>query len=440
MLTLTCCFLLLLHTGCCLLSTSPDILLIALGSAGDVHPFVGIGTELRRRGHAVTIVTNPMFQEIVTAANIEFLPVGTREDYLKIIENADLWHPLRAFNLIAQFGFIAPMRPVYEHIRDHYRPGQTIVAATGLALGARIAQEKLGVPLATLQMAPAVFRSVHQTPVLAGSGMTDRTPHFIKRAIYWMIDCLVVDRLMARQVNAFRRELGLTTPARRLMQDWWLSPDRVIGIFPPFFAPPQPDWPAQIRLTSFPLYDGHGFEPVPPQLETFLSAGTPPIVFTLGSANRHALDLFRLGIEACQKINRRAILLSKFPENIPPNLPPSVAHFSYVPLSQLLPRSAALVSHGGIGTVAQGLAAGTPQIVTALAHDQYDNGTRLARLGVGQWRPSKKVTPAWLANALSSLITDPLVANHCGEFQRQLAAHHGISETCDLIEQLDVRQ
>src|SRR5438477_82433 len=79
----------------------------------------------------------------------------------------------------------------------------------------------------------------------------------VRRAAYRLADALVLDRLLARPVNAARAELGLP-PVRRVLGAWRHSPQCVLGLFPEWFAPPQPDWPAATRLTGFPLYDGAG--------------------------------------------------------------------------------------------------------------------------------------------------------------------------------------
>ena len=305
------------------------VLLVALGSAGDVHPFVGIALELIRRGHTVSIASNPMFEDLIRSAGADFVPLGTVEDYHSTTENPDLWHPTKGFKLVIQFGFINPMQPVYEFIRDRYQPGKTIVAAHCLALGARIAQEHLGVPLATLHMSPAVLRSVHQMANLKGGHLPDWAPKFLKRLLYFTVDKLLIDPMLVKPVNEFRRELGLTDRVSRIMKDWWMSPESVIGIFPEFFSPLQPDWPAQLKLTSFPLYDAGGHESVPAELEAFLAAGEPPVVVTPGSANRHAQEHFATAVAACVALKRRGVLLSKFPENVPPNLPPTIRHFPY---------------------------------------------------------------------------------------------------------------
>jgi UDP:flavonoid glycosyltransferase YjiC (YdhE family) len=148
----------------------------------------------------------------------------------------------------------------------------------------------------------------------------------------------------------------------------------------------------------------------------------------------HAKDFFRSAVDACQRLGRRALFLTRFAEQIPANLPSTIRHFSYVPLAPLLPRCAALVHHGGMGTAAQAMAAGVPQLIMALAHDQFDNGDRIKRLGIGDW-----LTPRWfsgrrVARMLSSLLESPSVRSACQAIAQRLVRRDGIERTVTAIE------
>jgi UDP:flavonoid glycosyltransferase YjiC (YdhE family) len=259
----------------------------------------------------------------------------------------------------------------------------------------------------------------------------------MRRALFWVADKAAIDAVLKKPINKYRRELGLKEPVSRVMKDWWVSPQMVIGMFPPFFGPPQMDWDRHIKLTSFPLYDARGIETVSAELEEFLHAGEPPIVFTPGSANLHARDFFETARTSCMALKRRGLFLSPYAENKLENLPATIKHFSYAPLSQILSRCAAQVCHGGIGTVAQAISAGIPQIVMALGHDQYDNGTRVERLGIGHWRKARYFKSHWLTPALDDILTNPKVAAAVAECKAKLAGHEGIRETCDLLETLN---
>ncbi|WP_444843721.1 glycosyltransferase [Duganella caerulea] len=105
--------------------------------------------------------------------------------------------------------------------------------------------------------------------------------------------------------------------------------------------------------------------------------------------------------------------MTKERAQIPANLPEAVLWQAYVPLSALLPHTAALVHHGGIGTTAEALRAGTPQLVVPFAWDQFDNGARIASLGVGQVIPARRIRPRKLARMLEHLCNSETVRARC---------------------------
>jgi UDP:flavonoid glycosyltransferase YjiC (YdhE family) len=410
-------------------------LLIPLGSHGDVHPFVGLGLALRARGHDVTIITLGYFEKLVRSTGLAFVPLPMAEDFEEGLKNPDLWNPRRGFTLVIQKSVLPYLRTIYDLVAEHHVPGETVVVPGSLAFGARVAQEKLGVPLASVHLQPGVIRSEYQAPVLPGVFMPDWLPRIAKRLQYRLANALIVEPILTRPLNAFRADLGLA-PIHDLMGGWWHSPQRVIGLFPDWYAPRQPDWPPQVRHTGFPLYDEGDLRDLPPDVARFLDAGDPPIVFTPGSAMRHGHTFFAVAVEACRLLGRRGLLLTRFPEQLPAQLPEGVRHFEYVPFSQVLPRAAALVHHGGIGTTAQGLAAGVPHLVMPLAHDQPDNAARLRRLGVGRaLRPKRFRAPA-VARALDALLRSPDVAAACRDYAGRIRASRPLDEACRLIEEL----
>jgi UDP:flavonoid glycosyltransferase YjiC (YdhE family) len=397
---------------------------------------MGLGLALRERGHEVTIITNEYFEPLVRRLGLDFFSAGTAEEFRQAINDPDSWHPRKGFVKIAEWmGILVPR--IYEAVVRLYKPGETVVAAGSLALGARIAQEKLGLPLATVHLAPAMFRSNYLPPVLSGLWMPAWLPRRVKALMFWLGDTLVVDPVLRRPVNDFRAGLGLP-PARRFFDQWWHSPQRVLGLFPEWFGPPQPDWPPQVRLTGFPLYDERDVQEIPEEVIRFLEAGEPPVVFTPGSAMAHGRDFFAAAVEGCRLLGRRGLLLTRFPEQVPADLPDGVRHFAYVPFSQVLPRAAALVHHGGIGTTAQALAAGVPHLVMPMAHDQPDNAARVCRLGVAMTLRRKDFRGPIVAQALEQLLGSKEVATNCRTIATRLKGSRAIEQTCGAIEELAV--
>jgi UDP:flavonoid glycosyltransferase YjiC (YdhE family) len=264
---------------------------------------------------------------------------------------------------------------------------------------------------------------------------SDRLPRSLIHAQYWLADRLVVDRIFERQWNGLRRELGLP-PVRRVFNGYIHSPRLTIGLFPEWFAPPQRDWPSQIRLTGFPLYDEHDVSPLDAGLREFLDAGEPPIAFTAGSAMTHGGDFFQAAAEGCARFRRRGLLLTRYPEQLPTKLPPDVRQVEYAPFSQLLPRCAAVVHHGGIGSTAQAIAAGIPQLVVPMAHDQHDNADRVTRLGLGTSLSRRRFDSGAGAEVLEALIHGASYHDACRRFVEILAKRTALDDTADLLEGL----
>ena len=411
-----------------------NFLLMPFGSSGDTHPFVGIGSELRRRGHGVTIFVNGYFRKTVERAGLDYVEAGTADEYLGMLNNADIWDPRKGFESIIDNPLMPrALRAQYTLIEARFKadPGLTVVAGS-LAMGARIAEEKLGVRFVSLAMQPMMFFSIKSPPVAPAGRVPKWLPRPLVRMMYWLADNHVFGPVIGRVVEPLRRELGLAKTSRYLSK-WIHSPKLEIGLFPKWFGHAD-DWPTQLRLTGFPLFDDGADEPLAAEVEDYLAKGEPPIVYTFGSGMRRGEKLFAAAADACERLGRRGILLTPFREQLPAALPAQAAHFSYIPLARLLPRAAAIVHHGGIGTMSQALRAGVPQVVTHMSHDQPDNADRAARLGVGRSVPSLAITGKKLADELGHVLDKPAVAAACNEAARRFENHNGIGETCDMLE------
>ena len=395
----------------------PHFIITALGSYGDVHPMVGLGSALAARGHRVQIVSNPYFEDVVTGAGLELLPYGTRDEYLELSQHPDLWHPIRGPKFVLTHTAEC-LRELYKLIVSHCTMGETVFCAHPLDFASRIIGEEFGAPVASIDLAPGMLWSVHDSPRLKGALLGPRVPRWLKREQFWFADRWVALPLMGSQLNGLRRELGLA-PVQRIFSHWLHSTDLILGLYPDWFGPPQPDWPPNTRSVGFPLWDSHPEVQLSPEVRAFLAAGTPPIAFSPGSANREAQHFFAAAVEACQRLDRRGILLTKYDHQLPRQLTDTVRHFGFVPLSKLLPHTAALVHHGGIGSCAQGLAAGVPHLVRPMSYDQFDNSRRLVRLGVAQEISVRRFRGPAVAAALASLVDSPTVIARC----RELAAH-----------------
>lgn len=403
------------------------VLCSTFGSSGDVFPMFGLALELKRRGHDVRFATNVHYAGLADRHGMPFEPLGTEAEFEAAIANPDLWHPRRAFAHVFR-SFQPALRRQYEIHAEFRAAGGDVAITNCFGFGAFNARDTLGLPVLTLHLQPSVLWSDHLQPRLPGLG----GPPWLRSLLFRLGERLAVDPVVCPSLNAWRRELGLP-PVRRITR-WWNSPSGVIGLFPEWFGPPQPDWPSPLIQTDFPLWNARSDEPLAAEVTRFLDLGTPPLVFTAGSTNLHAAAFFTAAAQACRLLGRRGVLLTEFPDQLPRPLPEGVIHVRYVPLDRLLPRSAAFVHHGGIGSASQGMAAGVPQLVMPLAHDQFDNAARLARLGVGDELPPARFTGPRLASRLAPLLEQPAVAAACGAIAERLRGRDGLARAAAALE------
>ena len=411
------------------------VLLVPVGSHGDVHPFVGLGLVLKERGHRVTFLIDGYFDALIRPLGFETVTLSEPQEFEEALKDPDLWHPKRGLKAVSR-RFVEGSRLIYRKIEERYVPGETIAVGGSLAFGMRMASEKLGIPAATLHLSPIIFVSVHETPQLGGKTLPKWVPHWLKRRIFDLTFKRMVNPIIDPPVNVVREEIGLS-PISNIIRDWIHSPEMVICAFPEWFAKPQPDWPPQAKLVGFPLYDERGVEPISNELDAFLSSGSPPIAFTPGSANVHGRAFFEAAIDACKRLNRRGLLLTRHRGQIPFPLPEGIRHEPFAPFSLLLPRVAALVHHGGIGTSSQAMMAGIPQLIMTLAHDQFDNAARMERLGVARAILPSRFQGRRVAKLLHELIDSEQVAANCRDIAARFdGLNAGLERAADLVESL----
>jgi UDP:flavonoid glycosyltransferase YjiC (YdhE family) len=407
------------------------VILATLGTDGDIFPHVGLGVALRARGHRVTLADPEPYRSRAAALGLEFCPLVTTAEVGHMLADPDLWHPLKSGMMMARWG--GPMIPrQYQAIAELARqPGSVLVANPGV-LAARLVQEKLGTPTVSLLLQPGLLPSSTGPPQMPGGINIPPWLPYSLRGLYWLGIDAAGYALVASPLNRIRVGLELS-PVRRVFR-WWLSPDLVIGLFPSWYAAPQPDWPRQLRLAGFGRFDGAQAE-LPEDVRTFCEDGPPPIAFTLGTGMRHAAGFFRMAAEVCNALGARGLLLTKYPNSIPPRLPTGVRHYTFAPFRQLLPLCGAVVHHGGVGTTAAALEAGCPQLVLPLAWDQPDNAARVVELGAGLTLGPRRRSAGHLTHALGRL-RSPGARDRCQAVASQAGQENGLELAAKWVEEL----
>ena len=409
-----------------------NVLLIAVGSAGDVHPFIALGQEIRRRGYSVSLMATPYFKDKIEAHGLAFVPLGSVDDYMEGVRNKDIWNPRKGLQVAFEHGFNRTIRPIFDVVAKQ-NPSSTLVVASTFAFGARIAQDKTGIKVVTVHLQPSALWSVERPAVIPALGDVSGWPTILRRFFFGGLEKLVLDRTFGRAINEFRKEIGLN-PARHIFREWIHSPYRVLGLFPEWFAGRAGDWPTRLELTGFVRFDAGA---VPAGLEDFLTQGSKPIVFTPGTAYGNPQDIFATAVRVVKSLQKRALLLSSHIKEIDGLSPqdPDIKLYPYAPFSTVLPHAAAFVHHGGIGTSAQGLAAGIPQLIHPFNFDQPDNARHLKRLGVGEIVHPSSFNVKTVTQKLRYLLENASVAQNCAALKDRIDFNESLRRTCDLIQQ-----
>ena len=413
----------------------PRVCLVTFGSAGDVHPMLALGQGLRERGHAVTLLTNPVFAELADDARLDFAPVGEAAHYTDATTHPKVWHPIDGFGVLWRYLLRPALAPTYEQLAEIASVEPCIVIASPVAMGARVAQEHLGVPLITAYTAATMLRTVHDPMTLAQWRVARWVPRVARRLAWTALDRFKLDPLVRPALDALRGPLKLPRIRGPVFDRWIHSPKAGVTLFPSWFAPAPPDWPRQVVQAGFPLYDGDAQQAVAPWLREFVEEGTPPVVFMPGTAQQDAGAFYTAALEACQATGQRGLLLGPLARDVVADVA-TVRTIPYAPFSWLLPRARALVHHGGIGSCAQALRAGIPQLLAPQAYDQFDNAMRLERLGVGVALPGGTDGLQAMAAQLGSLLASPDVAQACSRHAAQTHPQPAHDVVAALVERL----
>jgi UDP:flavonoid glycosyltransferase YjiC (YdhE family) len=424
--------------------SSKRIVLSTFGSFGDIHPYIAIALELKARGHSPVIATSEVYREKMDILGLEFHPVRpdmpSYDDTEELIRlSAELIDPRGGTERVMNL-FTSNPREVYEDL-DAVVEGADLLLTHPLPLVGPLVAQKRRMPWVSSVLAPISFFSAYDPPV---PPQMPALYHVVKMSpvlgrLFYRIARQRLDQLM-KPIYRLRAELGLPRGEQPFLAGQH-SPAMVLALFSNVLAKPQPDWPANTRITGFPFYDRRDFfgeTETSSELREFLDAGPPPIVFTLGSsAFWVAEEFYRDSIRAAQALGQRALLLIGHARNLPTApLPKGVAAFEYAPFGEVLPRALAIVHQGGVGTTGQGLRAGRPNLVVPHAHDQFDNAARVVRLGCGRTIARPRYNQQSARRELAAMLEKPEYATIAQEIGRQVQNENGAGAAADAIEEV----
>ncbi len=420
-----------------------NVLILTIGSRGDVQPYVALGAGLRAAGHAVTLGTSPRFRDLAEGAGLPLAPVS---DEMVALADSPLGRGLfeemgerywRAVKAVARLaGRIGAMQR--DLVADGWAAAQAsnpdLIVYHPKMFGAPHYAEKLGVPA----VAGIVFPQLVPTRAFPAVGFPDAGwgPTY-NRLTYRIVDA-VSGWFARRYAGPWRRAHGLPPMPRGagLLHHADGSPIPVLHGFSPHVVVPPPDWPAHVRTTGYWFLNRADAYVPPGDLRAFLERGEPPVYIGFGSmAARDPERTTRIVLEALRQAGVRAVLATGWGGLRSARAPSSVYVLDAAPHDWLLPRCSAAVHHGGAGTTAAGLRAGCPTVICPFFGDQPFWGRRIRACGVGPAPISQKeLTAEKLAAALREVTTSRAIRKKAEALGEEIRREDGVANAVAFVE------
>jgi UDP:flavonoid glycosyltransferase YjiC (YdhE family) len=412
------------------------VLITATGSHGDINPFIAIGRALLARGHEAAFLANPYYKAQAEEAGLEFIGIGETFDLRDLKNYPDVMHPRKGGQVVINdwlLPFADEMMGMLPGLLDSLKPD--VVVHHHIAMSVPWACERRGVPCVNGVLSPMMWMNPRDQ--IVPTAWTPPSPPGWFRWFFRHVGMPLIRLQVNPPVNRLRRKHGLA-PLKDAWRDLSRAGAACLGLWSPVFRPPLEGDPENGVICGFARYDRHGAqEHAPDNVERFLGAGEPPILFSLGTAAVHVAGRFyHDAAEACRILGRRGMLLIANTDLKFDDLPKGVETFTYVPFSQVMPRVAASVHHGGIGTTGQAMRAGRPTVVVPHAHDQYDNAARVKRLGISETLVRGKLSPQRLVESLRTVLDDPAFAQRAAEVAQRMCDEDGATRAAVEVERV----
>jgi sterol 3beta-glucosyltransferase len=417
------------------------IAIIAMGSRGDVQPYLALGKGLKAAGHFVRLITHENFEHLVTSYGLEFYPV--KGNVQEVMESPEILKLLEQGNFLAINAYTSKlMKDIsIDWARDGLAACQgmnlIIAGVGGLFLAISLA-EKLNIPFLQAYIFPFTPTKAFPAVLFPQSisrlgGTVNRLTHHLFRQIMWQ---------GSRKADRSARQQVLNLPPAPFFGPYnspILRQYPTLYGFSPSVIPQPADW-HHTQVTGYWFLDAATDWIPPAALTKFLDSGAPPVYIGFGSmGSRNPVETADLVLAAIERTGQRAILQSGWGGLMNTNLPEHVLMVDSIAHSWLFPRMAAVVHHGGAGTTAAGLRAGVPSIVVPFFGDQLFWGQRVEKLGVGTAPiPRKQLTVEKLAQAIDRSVTDPWMRQRAADLGAKIQTEDGIANAVRVIESIEL--
>jgi rhamnosyltransferase subunit B len=414
------------------------IVIACWGSHGDLFPYIGLAVALKRHGHSPVLATNGGYRAEVEREGIEFAQAGptiepnapnARELYERVMD------PIKGSEVIVKELLMPKLDESFAEL-SRAAEGADLLLSHPITYAAPVVADHARLPWLSTVLAPMLFFSKHDPPVLPASPRVNDLPlvgTWAARALLPLARRATRD--WGEPVQRLRAKLGLPRAPDPVFEGQF-SPHGTLALFSPVLAAPQPDWPPNVTTTGTVFYNAP--EPLESELEDYLSAGEPPVVFTLGtSAVGAAGGFYHESVAAAAKLGVRAVLLTGgFAQNRPERVPPNVLLVDRAPHQLLFPRASAVVHQCGAGTTAQALRSGKPTLLVPHGHDQFDNARRVRKLGVARTLLPSEYRAARVARELGELLNEPRYRERAAAVSIVVREERGAEAAVAAIERL----
>ncbi|MBH9578704.1 nucleotide disphospho-sugar-binding domain-containing protein [Inhella proteolytica] len=388
--------------------------MLAVGSGGDVFPFVEVARALVERGLDATVLGPKRYRGAAERLGIAYQSIGAEDIFAEVFDGDEVWDPRKGTAASWRY-YSAAARSGYERLREGWPISGTLLISSSFALAARLAEERDGYANTTVHLSPSVVFSGVAPPRWPASSIPKQWPVWLKRTLAAAAERFALDPTLMPFINPVRAELGLA-PVRHVFSQWIHSPRRVVYAFPEWFGPPASDWPNCGEHADFPLRTAKPAA-LPEPLQTFLNRSDPrPVALvTAGTAVQAREGWMPRCVKGLRESGIRVVAVG--PHARPQDSSADLLWMQNAPFEALFPRVQVVVHHGGVGTLAEALRAGTPQLLVPTAHDQFDNADRLQVLGLGSTGRAD-----WAPGDFGSAVRGILASSSPAEFRQKVLA------------------
>lgn len=387
------------------------IAIVVNGTRGDVQPMLALATGLIKNGHEIIFCANPENEELVKQYNCPFVPIGP--NYKELFKQ----------NAVKGGAITGPSpKEGKKEMENQINLLPEILKGSNLILGVGFV---FGVPtVADLLIVP--YRFVVFYPVLLGTSKNDP---FINKLMFGF-GRSVTNMFIKGFINKKRAELGLQ-PIKDVWQ-YWMG-DNVIAACYKELNPVREGVSFNFTQTGYMILPSQ--MAMPEKVENFIHSGKPPVFIGFGSNPVSIPEKYTQIFNDVAKSTNQRLIVSKGWADLPENNTPNVLYVDEMPFELLFPKLAAIVYHGGTGTMALAARAGIPQVAFPFMADQFENRKQIVKLGLGPLACDfKKLSAKNLSAAITECVTNEKYKKNSMEISKKLQSTNGLELTLKLIE------